>query len=80
MPKADEAVAHLMQIRNRLMPIAERLLDIEARMATAKVACQSPVIVSLREFTASLLSHKGLLSEEKNNECDRPQEGLANVR
>ena len=79
MPKADEAVAHLMQIRDRLMPIAERLLDIEARIATAKVA-DLLAVVSLREFTASLLSHKGMLSEEKNNECNRPQEGLANVR
>jgi hypothetical protein len=80
MPKADEAVAHLMQIRDRLTPIAERLLAIEAKLATAKSSGQSPVIVSLREFTASLLSHKGLLSEEKNNECVKPQEGLANVR
>jgi hypothetical protein len=76
MPKADEAVAHLMQIRDRLMPIAERLLDIEARMATAKVADRLAV-VSLREFTTSLLGHKGF---DETNECDRPQKGLANVR
>jgi hypothetical protein len=79
MSKADEAITHLMQIRDQLAPIAKRLLDIEARMVTAKAVDHLPVKRSLREFTARLLGHEGLIPDE-TNECDRPQHGLANVR
>jgi hypothetical protein len=79
MSKADEAITQLMQIRDQLAPIAERLVDIEARMVTAKAVDHLPVKRSLREFTARLLDHEGLLPDE-TIECDRPQQGLANVR
>jgi hypothetical protein len=38
MSQVEEAIARLMQIRSRLAPITERLLDIEARLAAAKAA------------------------------------------
>jgi hypothetical protein len=52
MPQVEEAIARLAQIRSRLAPIIERLLDIEARLAAAKAAdIERPAKVSLREFT-----------------------------
>jgi hypothetical protein len=51
-----EAITRITQIRSRLAPITERLLDIEARLAAAKVAdIERPARVSLREFTSRLL-------------------------
>jgi hypothetical protein len=38
MSPVEEAIASLTQIRSRLAPITERLLDIEARLAAAKAA------------------------------------------
>jgi hypothetical protein len=56
MSHAEEAIARLTEIRCRLMPIAGRLLDIEARLAAAKAAeIERPTKVSLREFTSDLL-------------------------
>jgi hypothetical protein len=50
-----EAITLITQIRSRLAPIAERLLDIEARLAAAKADVEQPTRVSLREFTSRLL-------------------------
>jgi hypothetical protein len=55
MSQAEEAIARLTQVRGRLALIIERLLDIEARLAVAKVA-ERPAKISLREFTSNLLS------------------------
>ena len=57
MSPVEEAIASLTQIRSRLAPITERLLDIEARLAAAKAAdIERPAKVSLREFTSNLLN------------------------
>jgi hypothetical protein len=50
MSPVEEAIASLTQIRSRLAPITERLLDIEARLAAAKAAnIERPAAVSLRD-------------------------------
>jgi hypothetical protein len=55
-----EAITCITQIRSRLAPIKERLLDIEARLAAAKVAdIERQARVSLREFTSRLLDKLG---------------------
>jgi hypothetical protein len=57
MSPVEEAIASLTQIRSRLAPITELLLDIEARLAAAKAAdIERPAKVSLREFTSNLLN------------------------
>jgi hypothetical protein len=56
MSQAEEVVARLSQVRSRLAPITERLLDIEARLAAAKaIDIERPAKISLREFTSNLL-------------------------
>ena len=56
MSQAEEAIARLTQVRGRLVPITERLLDIEARLAAAKATdIERPAKISLREFTSNLL-------------------------
>ena len=60
MSQVEEAIARLMQIRSRLAPITERLLDIEARLAAAKATdIERPAKISLREFTSNLLGETG---------------------
>jgi hypothetical protein len=57
MSHVEEAIARLTQVRGRLAPITERLLDIEARLAAAKASdIERPAKISLREFTSNLLS------------------------
>jgi hypothetical protein len=52
----EDAIARLLQIRRRLAPITERLLDIETRLTAAKPAdIERPVKISLREFSSKLL-------------------------
>lgn len=56
MSHVEEAIARLTQVRSRLAPITERLLDIEARLAAAKATDnERPAKISLREFTSNLL-------------------------
>jgi hypothetical protein len=56
MSQVEEAIARLTQVRGRLVPITERLLDIEARLAAAKATdIERPAKISLREFTSNLL-------------------------
>ena len=56
MSHVEEAIARLTQVRGRLAPITERLLDIEARLAAAKATdIERPAKISLREFTSNLL-------------------------
>ena len=78
MSQVDELIAHLMQIRDRLAPLSERLLDIEARMVAARVVDQRPASISLREFTAHMLGHEGL-RPSKPTDCHRAHDGLADV-
>jgi hypothetical protein len=57
MSQVEEAIARLAQVRGRLGPIRERLLDIEARLAAAKVTdAKRPALISLREFTSNFLA------------------------
>jgi hypothetical protein len=56
MSQAEEVIARLTQVRSRLAPITERLLDIEARLAAAKATdIKRLAKISLREFTSNLL-------------------------
>ena len=56
MSQVEEAIAYLTQVRNRLAPITQRLLDIEARLAAAKATdIERSAKISLREFTSNLL-------------------------
>jgi len=56
MSHVEEAIAHLTHVRGRLASITERLLDIEARLAAAKINdAERPTIISLREFTSNLV-------------------------
>jgi hypothetical protein len=56
MSHVEEVVARLTQVRSRLAPITERLLNIEARLAAAKATDnEQPAKISLREFTSNLL-------------------------
>jgi hypothetical protein len=56
MSQAEEVIARLTQVRDRLAPITERLLDIEARLTAAKATdIKRPAKISLREFTSNLL-------------------------
>jgi lipid II:glycine glycyltransferase (peptidoglycan interpeptide bridge formation enzyme) len=57
MSQAEEVIARLTQVRSRLAPLTERLLDIEARLAAAKATdIERSAKISLREFTSNLLS------------------------
>jgi hypothetical protein len=59
MSQVQETIARLTQIRSRLAPVTERLLDIEARLGAAKAAdMERPAKVSPREFTSNLLDQK----------------------
>ena len=56
MSHVEEAIARLTQVRGRLAPITQRLIDVEARLAAAK-ACdiEWPAKLSLRKFSSKLL-------------------------
>jgi hypothetical protein len=57
MSQVEDAIARLAQVCGRLGPIRERLLDIEARLAAAKVTdTKQPALISLREFTSNFLA------------------------
>jgi hypothetical protein len=52
----EDAIARLLQLRRRLAPITERLLDIETRLTAAKpTGIERPAKISLREFSSKLL-------------------------
>jgi hypothetical protein len=56
MSQAEEVIARLSQVRSRLAPVTECLLDIEARLAAAKATdIERPTKISLREFTSNWL-------------------------
>ena len=56
MSHVEDAIARLIQVRGRLAPVTERLLDIEARLAAAKATdIARPAKISLREFSSNLL-------------------------
>jgi hypothetical protein len=56
MSHVEDAIARLLQIRGRLAPITERLLDIETRLTAAKPTdVERPAKISLREFSSKLL-------------------------
>ena len=62
----EEANIRLRQIRGRLSPLTERLMDIEARMAAVRNVGQPPGQISLREFTSMLLDRKKQDTAHKN--------------
>jgi hypothetical protein len=52
----DDAIARLIEIRRRLAPITERLLDIETALTAAKPTdIERAAKISLREFSSKLL-------------------------
>jgi hypothetical protein len=65
----DDALTCLEQIRDRLGPIAGRLLDIEIRMAEAKID-QPHTAMTLRAFTSNLLGQDSL-HQSKTSDPDR---------
>jgi hypothetical protein len=57
MSHVEEVIVRLMEVRGRLAPITERLLDIETRLTAAKptdIELDAKKI-SLREFSSKLL-------------------------
>jgi hypothetical protein len=57
MSPVEETIARLAHVCGRLAPVTERLLDIEARLAAAKVCdIEQPAKLSLRKFSSNLLS------------------------
>ena len=56
MSHVEEVIVRLMEVRGRLAPITERLLDIETRLTAAKPTdVERPAKISLREFSSKLL-------------------------
>jgi hypothetical protein len=62
-----QTIGRLKQARDQLLPLQRRLIDIEARMASAKSTDQlRPEKISLREFTSNFLKHDDHAEEKRS--------------